>query len=282
MFSSVIKLTIPEYEQYLSGKTEGTMHAYLRAVRQLIGWMTQCTGNDGHFQLQQLTKVTVEMYLTYLEQEGFSIHYRALVKSAISSFACFLIEEKKLLQRNPTRGIDIPPVPLLTPSHLSEDQRSILHSLIKQECDLRGAALFALGYWAGCRVSDVSWLQVIHTHVCLTERWLHVGNKGRDIDLMNEACKPLYEYLQVANDEERISVFMSQRSNRLTEEEIHYWFRTLKAQAKKDQLKLIQDLTFHNLRHDFAYRAIGTGCSLDEVARYLGLVSNKGVLPDFW
>ena len=30
-----------EYEQFLSGKTEGTLDAYLRTVRHLIGWVTE-------------------------------------------------------------------------------------------------------------------------------------------------------------------------------------------------------------------------------------------------
>ncbi len=280
-----VRPLLDEYEQFLSGKAEGTRDAYLRTVRQLIGWVAPRPGNGGHFQPRQLTKTAVELYLTHLEQEGFSINHRARVKSTISNFAHFLIEEKGLLQRNPTRGIDLPPLPLLAPRQLSEDQSSILRSLVEQDGDRRGAALFALGYWAGCRVSDVSWLQVAHTHVDPKVGWLHVGYKGnrwRDIDLTNEAHKPLYEYLQATRDTERTYVFMSQRSERLTEEAIHYWFRTLKAQATKDQWEVIQDLTFHDLRYDFAHRAKEAGWSLGEVADYLGLVTKKGALPTFW
>ena len=119
------------------------------------------------------------------------------VKSTISNFAQFLIEEKGLLQRNPTRGIDLPAAPLPAPRQLSAEQRSLLHALVKQEGDRRGAALFALGYWAGCRVSDVSWLQMADTHIDPQVGWLRVGYKGskwRDIDLLNEAREPLYAY----------------------------------------------------------------------------------------
>src|SRR5215470_12819159 len=96
----------------------------------------------------------------------------------------------------------------------------IMRSLVEQAGDRRGAALFALGYWAGCRVSDVSWLQMAHTHVGPKVGWLHVGYKGgkwRDIDLINEARKALYEYLRACGDVDRIFVFTSQRSERLTE-----------------------------------------------------------------
>ena len=271
---------VGEYEQFLSGKAEGTTDAYLRTVRHLIGWVARRPGNEGQFQPPQLTQTTVERYLGHLEQEGFSLHHRTRVKSTISNFAQFLIEEKGLLRRNPTRGIELPPLPLIAPHPLSGEQRSILRSLVEQEGDRRGAALFALGYWAGCRVSEVSWLQMTHTHMDPEEGWLHVGNKeskGRDIHLLNKARKPLYTYLQTTGDTGRTYVFLSQRSERLTEEAIHYWFRKLKTRATKSQRELIEDLTFLDLRHDFAHRAREAGWSLAEVANYLGDVPNNGV-----
>ena len=232
-----------EYEQFLAAKAQGTRDAYLRTVRHLIDWAAHCPGNGGVFQPEQLTQRQVELYLTHLEEEGFSLNHRTRVKSTISNFAQFLIEEKRLLQRNPTRAITLPPLPLLLPRQLSMKQRSILGSLIEEAGDRRGAALFALGYWAGCRVSDISWLRMEDTHVGPKEGWLHVGSNGskrRDIDLLNKACRPLYTYLQATGGTERTYVFISQRSERLTEEAIHYWFRTLKAQATRDQWEEIR------------------------------------------
>src|SRR3989440_12326812 len=182
-----------EYEQILSGKAQGTMDAYLRTVRHLIGWVAQRPGNEGQFQPAQLTQMTVELYLSHLEQEGLSLNHRARVKSTISNFANFLIEEKGPLQRNPTRGIELPALPPLAPHELSPEQRAILRALVEQEGDPRGAALFALGYWAGCRVSEVSWLEMAQTHVGQEGGWLRVGeqgSKGREIDLMHEARQP--------------------------------------------------------------------------------------------
>ena len=267
---------VDEYEQFLSGKARGTMEAYLRTVRHLIGWVARLPGNEGQFQPPQLTQTAVERYLAHLEQEGFSLNHRTRVKSTISNFAQFLIEEKGLLRRNPTRGIELPILPAPAPRELSGEQRSILRSLVEQEGDRRGAALFALGYWAGCRVSEISWLQMVHTHVGPQEGWLHVGYKGskwRDIHLLDQARKPLYAYLQATGDTERTYVFLSQRSERLTEEAIHYWFRKLKARATKVQQEVIQDITFHDLRQDFGERARKAGWSLEEVANYLGYVT---------
>ncbi len=102
------------------------------------------------------------------------------------------------------------------------------------------------------------------------------GSKERDIDLMNEARKPLYDYLQATGHRARIYVFISQRSARLTEEGIYSWFRTFKAQGTQNQREVIEALTFHDLRYDFAHRAREAGWALEEVASYLGLAAKTG------
>ncbi|GHO88434.1 tyrosine-type recombinase/integrase [Dictyobacter formicarum] len=275
---------LDQYKQFLAGKAEGTTEAYLRTVRHFIAWLVQRLGDQGHFQPALLTKPAVEEYLRHLEQDGLSINHRIRVKSTISNFSQFLIEEKGVLQRNPTRGVDLPPAPPVIPSHLSNEQRSILCSLVAQENDYRGTALFALGYWAGCRVSDVSWLQMMHVHIDTRSGYLHVGYKGskwRDIDLLEEAREPLHNYLQATSNTTRTYVFTSQRSERLTEEGIHYWFRALKARSSKAQFSVIQELTFHDLRRDFAFRARDAGWSLENLAQYLGVIINKGSIATF-
>src|SRR2546421_6965382 len=90
-------LLLEEYEHFLSGKAEGTIEAYLRTVRQMMEWVAARPSNSGHFQPQQLTKTATEIYLAHLEREGYSLNHRARVKSAISSFASWLVEEKGLL-----------------------------------------------------------------------------------------------------------------------------------------------------------------------------------------
>jgi integrase len=62
----------------------------------------------------------------------------------------------------------------------------------------------------------------------------------------------------------------------LTEAGVHHWFRSLKCQANKEQWELIADLSFHDLRHDFAHRAREAGWTLEEIAYYLGHVTVKG------
>ena len=74
-------------------------------------------------------------------------------------------------------------------------------------------------------------------------------------------------------------VFSSQRATRFTEAGIHHWFRSLKARANKEEWSLIQDVTFHDLPHDFAHRARAAGWTIEEVAYYLGHMT-KGYIRD--
>ncbi len=62
----------------------------------------------------------------------------------------------------------------------------------------------------------------------------------------------------------------------MTEAGIHHWFRSVKALATREEWAYIHDVTFHDLRHDFAHRARTAGWSLEEVAYYLGHITTRG------
>jgi site-specific recombinase XerD len=271
---------LSEYTAYLAGKSPRTVEAYLRVLRQFLAWLTERPGASPDFQPEQLTRTALEIYLTELDDKGYSSSHRLRIKSAVGNFARWLIEEKRLLSRNPAYGVHVPPQPVRAPRELSPEQRFILRELVEKAEDIRGEALFALGYWAGCRVSDVSWLRLDNAHIGPKVGWLRVGYKGgklRVIDLINAARRPLYAYRQHGGRNlDSDFFFTSQRSDRLTEAGIHHWWRKLKQQASYEHWQLIQEVTFHDLRHDFAHRARAKGWRLEELAYYLGHVTQQG------
>lgn len=179
--------------------------------------------------------------------------------------------------------IEIPAQSLLAPRILTPDQRYILKNLVERQGDQRSAALFALGYWAGCRVSDVSHLMMNNVRVGPKIGDIIVGfkgNKTRDIPLLNEVRRPLYEYIHDERQKSKHAhspyVFPSQRGDRLTEYGIHHWFRAMKKMATNSEWPLIEDITYHDLRHDFAHRAREAGWPIEYVAVYLGHIKKKG------
>lgn len=99
---------------------------------------------------------------------------------------------------------------LLAPRVLDADQCYVLRSFVERDGSMRSAALFALSFWAGCRVSDVSCLRVEHTHITSKASWLHVDHKGgksRDIYLYDEARRPIADHL-ASNDQCMSSPFV--------------------------------------------------------------------------
>jgi site-specific recombinase XerD len=281
---------LADYQVALASRDALTIDAYLRVVRQFAVWLCERPGNDGVFDPHSITRTAVERYLSTL----LSTSHKQLARSALSGFCTWLIEEHGLLTKNPTRGILIPPQAVLAPRVLSSDQRQVLRELVERECedkgDLRGVAAFALGYFAGCRVSDVSWLLMEHLHVTAKAGWMRVGHKGgkqREIDLTNDARRAVFAYVTEGERKESAYVFTSQRAKqslargesdgwRWSEDGIHVWWQGMKAKARRSEAELIGDVTFHDLRHDFAHRAREAGWSLEEVAYYLGHITKAG------
>jgi integrase/recombinase XerC len=69
------------------------------------------------------------------------------------------------LRRNPARLMERPTVVAVAPTELSEKQRFVLKQLVEQHATRRFQAIFALGYWAGLRISEIAALRVNQCHV---------------------------------------------------------------------------------------------------------------------
>src|SRR5699024_11789347 len=111
------KSLLEEYEQFLSNKSNKTVDAYLRSIWQFTSWLSERPGSGGLFMPERLTTTAMGMYLEDLEANEYSSNYRNRVKSAVSSFPRWLIEND-LLQQNPTQGVESPPQHLLAPREL--------------------------------------------------------------------------------------------------------------------------------------------------------------------
>jgi hypothetical protein len=111
-------------------KDEATLDTYLRILRQFTAWVAERPGHSRHLVPSQLTMTVVELYLSVLKEQGFSVSLRARVKTVINGFCQWLIEEKQALSRNPARRVEIKSHQSLAPSTLSPDQRFVLRNLL--------------------------------------------------------------------------------------------------------------------------------------------------------
>jgi site-specific recombinase XerD len=198
-------------EEMLQARDEATIETYTRVLEKFTAWLALRPGISGQFRPQAITRTAIEGFLETLP----SYSYKKQARAALSGFCRWLQEDQQLLERNPIRGVSIPAQALLAPRELSEDQRYVIRNLVEREADVRGKAAFALGYWAGCRVSDVSWLLLDQVHMSRKAGWMTVGHKGgkeRTIDLVNQARSPLYDYFQ--QGERKASAYVFTRKPR--------------------------------------------------------------------
>jgi len=281
------------FAQALAGKDPKTIAAYLGTLRDFVAWLATRPGG-APFQLTLLTETALDDYMHHLEQQQRAPRTRSRALSALKRFCRWAIDEGQL-RRNPATAIQRPTVVALAPTELTPDQRYVLKTLVERADSPRLRAIFALGYWAGLRISEVAALQV--DHCVLNQRAgaiTIVGSKGgktRTIDLHNQARRALYQYLDLpatyteAREPDSPYVFTSQRAawlrqqqqpDHLTVRGISHLWSQLKARATHDEWQLIRSITFHDLRHDWAHRARAAGWSLEEIAVYAGHQTKDG------
>lgn len=105
-------------EARLSKKNAGTADVYQRILRDFFLWSASSLGSSSSL-FPQLTCTMVEMYLNALEETGYSLSHRVRVKSVLSNFCQWLIDEQGLLKRNPARSLELPAQQILAPRVLS-------------------------------------------------------------------------------------------------------------------------------------------------------------------
>jgi hypothetical protein len=84
---------------------------------------------------------------------------RSKALSALRRFCQWAVDEGHL-RRNPARAMERPTVVAVAPTELSEKQRFVLKTMVEQHATPRFTTIFALGYWAGLRISEIAALRL--------------------------------------------------------------------------------------------------------------------------
>jgi len=236
----------------------------------------------------------VRAYLDSLKLAGRAPRTRSKALSGLRRVCQWAMDEG-YLRRNPARAMERPTVVAMAPSELSEQQRFVLKQLVEQHATRRFTAIFALGYWAGLRISEIATVRMDQCQVNQRAGSITLvdakGGKTRTLDLHNMARRALYDYLfpedphDQERDQESVYVFTSQRAawlrqqghpDHLSERGIEHLWMHVKRRGTHEEWQLIAEVTFHDLRHDFAHRARAAGWSLEEIAVYAGHQTKDG------
>ncbi|HEU5383325.1 MAG TPA: tyrosine-type recombinase/integrase [Ktedonobacteraceae bacterium] len=282
-----------EFREALGTRDPKTIATYLTTMRDFVAWLAIQPGGTP-FHLGLVTETAIRGYMDALQHAGRAPRTRSKALSALRRFCRWAMDEG-YLRRNPARLMERPTVVAMAPTELSEKQRFVLKQLVEQHATPRFAAIFALGYWAGLRISEIAALRLDQCHINQRAGSITVldakGGKTRTLDLHNMARRVLYEYLfpvrpqDRERDEESPYVFTSQRAawlrqqgqpDHLSERGIEHLWIQVKHKGNHEEWERIAGVTFHDLRHDFAHRARAAGWSLEEIAVYLGHQTKDG------
>jgi site-specific recombinase XerD len=284
---------LDEFARSLTGHSPKTIRNYLSRLRGFVSWLRQQPGGDP-FRAEKLTVTAIEGYMDHLAASAYAPRTRSQTLTALRRLCRWAMGEG-LLSHNPANRIQRPTVVTAAPRELTETQRFTLKQRIAAEQSSRLSAIFALAYWAGLRISEIANLR--HSDCRINQRAGAItvvdgkGKKSRTLDLHNKARRALYDYLQESpdrkdgRDPESVYLFTSQRAawlrsqgrpDRLSARGIDHLWRKAKRRATEEEWALISDITFHDLRHDFAHRARNAGWQLEEIAVYLGHQTKEG------
>lgn len=286
---------LQDFARSLSSRDPKTVRAYRSALRGFIRWLVNQPGGDP-FSPDSVTETAVSSYLNYLKAQGRAPRTRSQALTAIRQFCRWAIGAGHMTG-NPASQVTRPTVINSAPRELTSTQRYVLKNRVEAEQSQRLSAIFALGYWAGLRISEVAQLRLEQCQINQRSGQITImdskGGKTRTIDLHNEARRALYAYLyqgdylrRDARDPDSVYVFTSQRSawlrqqgrpDHLSVRGLEHIWTTARSRARQDEYQLIHDITFHDLRHDFAHRARAAGWDLEEIAVYLGHQTRDGL-----
>ena len=254
-----------EASVFEAGYADQTLNAYAGDLRRYLHFLA-ASGVQG---FAAVTRDTLLDYLALLEEEGLGARSMARHLSALRRFHHFLLEEGLVLQ-DPAAGIETPKLPRALPHLLSEAEieRLLTAPDLNEELGLRDAAILALFYACGLRISELARLQL--RELALEESSVRVrgkGNKVRLIPLGRRAQDRLAAWLAVRGNwtARAPEVFVNRRGKRMGRGSV---WQVVKQYALVANIR--QNVTPHMLRHSFATHLLDHGADLRAVQEMLG------------
>jgi integrase len=185
--------TFQEFREALGTRDPKTIATYLTTMRGFVASLAmQPSGTPFHLGL--VTETAVRGYMDFLQRAGRTPRTRSRALSALRRFCRWAMDEG-YLRRNPARLMERPTVVTMAPTELSEKQRFVLKQLVEQHTTRRFAAIFALGYWTGLRISEIATLRIDQCQINQRAGSITLldakGGKTRTLDLHNLARRAL-------------------------------------------------------------------------------------------
>lgn len=261
---------VQEYVDFLEKDkrlSENTLQSYRRDIEQYISYLNEHSFNN----ITESNKATILTYLIYLQKKGKATSTISRNLASIRSFYQY-VSKNKLIEKDPTSGLDSPKLERKLPQILSSQEVNLL--LEQPNCnDIKGRrdkAMLELLYATGIRVSELISLNVSDINLDAGIVSCNKGDHERIIPIGSIAISALRDYLNksrklmLQNNSEQ-ALFLNFSGKKLTRQ--GFW-KIVK--HYKNQAKIIKQLTPHTLRHSFAAHLYENGADLRSIQEMLG------------
>lgn len=238
----------------IEGKSELTVKEYFYDLRAFFDYITERKKYKGEIDIEFIKSIKINdiyEYLMYVSTvRNNNARTRARKISTLKSFYKYLHLKAKLIEENPTEGLDAPKILKSLPRYLELNESKRLLDSVSGRHSERDYAILTLFLNCGMRLSElvgINLTDIKGDSLTVTGK----GNKERTIYL-NDACKyAIKEYLKVrpkANLKDEKALFISGQNNRI-------YFKTVQHLVKKYIMAAGLDpnkYSTHKLRHTAA------------------------------
>ena len=243
-----------------------TLQSYKRDLKQFEKYLE--TSGEKY---KDLTDEGIKDYIKYMQNEGKKPSTISRGLASIRSF--YQYEAKnKVVEKDPTEGIQSPKIEKRVPSVLTSNEVALLLDQPKN-VDLKGTrdkAMLEFAYATGMRVTEIISLNVEDINLETGYATCKNGKKERTVPIGEMSLKALKDYMLNARhtmikDDNEKALFVNVNGQRLTRQGFWKIIKYYKEQAHIDK-----DITPHVLRHSFATHLLQNGADLKSIQTMLG------------
>ena len=243
-----------------------TLQSYKRDLKQFEKYLE--TSEEKY---KDLTDEGIKDYIKYMQKEGKKPSTISRGLASIRSF--YQYEAKnKVVEKDPTEGIQSPKIEKRVPSVLTSNEVALLLDQPKN-VDLKGTrdkAMLEFAYATGMRVTEIISLNVEDINLETGYATCKNGKKERTVPIGEMSLKALKDYMLNARhtmikDDNEKALFVNVNGQRLTRQGFWKIIKYYKEQAHIDK-----DITPHVLRHSFATHLLQNGADLKSIQTMLG------------
>ena len=246
--------------------SSNTLQSYKRDLKQFEKYIEQI-GED----YSKVTDEGIKEYIDYMQEIGKKPSTISRGLASIRSFYQYEVKNK-IVEKDPTEGIQSPKIEKRVPSVLTSNEVALLLEQ-PQNVDLKGIrdkAMLEFAYATGMRVTEIISLNLDDVNLETGYVSCKNGKRERTVPMGNMSLKALKEYILNARktmikDEEEKALFVNVNGQRLTRQ--GFW-KIIK--YYKEQAHIEKDITPHVLRHSFATHLLQNGADLKSIQTMLG------------